>query len=122
MKTRTEDLLVDIDRQRKDINQKIASSSIEYNTIIIRVAAVFLIMFLVQTFISIFRYTTRLGAYYQARADALYLLDETDISITDFQKMTAIFSPEGYDFGKIVRSPTDQAVDLAKEIIRRGRK
>ena len=108
----------------KQINQQITGSSavLEYNSILIRVAAVLLIVFLVQTFITIFRYMTRLAAYYQARVDALQLATGVDIGIGDLQKITTVFSPETYDFGKLPRTPTEQAVDLARTIIASQRK
>jgi Fe2+ transport system protein B len=117
---RLENSIADIDAQRKEINNKITHSGsvIEYNSLLIRVVAVFLIMFLVQTFITIFRYSMRLSAYYQARADALALADGAEITISDLQRITSVLSPETYDFGKTPRTPTEQAVDLAKEIIR----
>jgi hypothetical protein len=112
--------LAELDKQRKEISQQIASSgtAIKYNALLIRAAAVLLIIFLVQTFISIFRYTMRLAAYYQARADALKLAAGTDLAISDFQKMTAVLSPETYDFGRSPRTPVQQAVELAKELLR----
>ena len=78
---------------------------------------VLLIVFLVQTFITVFRYMTRLAAYYQARVDALLLGAAHDLSIADLQKLTAVLSPETYDFGKPPRTPTEQAVDLARSIM-----
>jgi hypothetical protein len=119
----TTEKIADIEHQRKNLNQKITGSGsvIEYNSIIIRIAAVLLIMFLVQTFITIFRYTMRIGAYYQARVDALRLAHGSDITIADLHKITSILSPESYDFGKVTRTPTEQALDFAKDIIRSQR-
>ena len=113
-----------LQQQAKDINTKItgSSSALEYNSILIRVAAVLLIVFLVQTFISIFRYTTRLAAYYQARSDALALADKADVTIDDLQKLTTLLSPEGYDFGRPPKNPAEQAVELAKTIVASQRK
>src|ERR1700730_7927697 len=102
----------------KQVNAQITGNSafLEYNSILIRVAAVLLIVFLVQTFITIFRYMTRLAAYYQARIDSLQLAAGVDITIIDLQRITTVFSPETYDFGKLPRTPTEQAVDLARTL------
>jgi hypothetical protein len=79
----------------KELNQKISGGGaiLEYNAIIIRISAVLLIVFLVQTFITIFRYITRLAAYYQARVDALALVADVDVSIKDLHTLAEIFSP-----------------------------
>ena len=116
--------LAPIIESEKQLNEQITGSSafLEYNSILIRVAAVLLIVFLVQTFITIFRYMTRLAGYYQARIDALQLAGGLDITITDLQRITTVFSPETYDFGKLPRTPTEQAVDLARTIIASQRK
>jgi hypothetical protein len=116
--------LAPILESEKQLNSQIAGSSavLEYNSILIRVAAVLLIVFLVQTFITIFRYITRLAAYYQARVDALQLVSGIDVSIADLQMLASIFSPETYDFGKLPRGPTEQALDLARTIIASQRK
>jgi hypothetical protein len=116
--------VVPLDASIKDLDERIAGSStvLEYNSILIRVAAVLLIVFLVQTFITVFRYMTRLAAYYQARVDALQLAGEQDLAIADLQKMTSVLSPEAYDFGKVARTPAEQASDLARAIIANQKK
>jgi hypothetical protein len=103
----------------KSMNEELVTSSkgFEYNSLIIRVAAVLLIVFLVQTFITVFRYLTRLAAYYQGRVDSLQLAAGREISINDLRDLSSVFSPETYDFGKPPKSPSDQALDLAKAII-----
>lgn len=125
-KKQVEKRLTEIDAKQNEVTDKLSKSgqnlNFDYNSTLIRVVAVFLIMFLVQTFITIFRYTMRLGAYYQARIDALKLMDGTDVSIDDLQKMTMILSPETYDFGKTPKTPAEQAIDLAKEILRSQQK
>ena len=103
----------------KEVNAQITGSSaiLEWNSILIRVSAVLLIVFLVQTFISVFRYMTRLAAYYQARLDALDLTRDTEITIADLHELSSVFSPESYDFGKPPRTPTEQAIEIAKTIV-----
>jgi hypothetical protein len=122
-KQRDADLAPVLDSE-KQVNAQITGNSafLEYNSILIRVAAVLLIVFLVQTFITIFRYMTRLAAYYQARIDSLQLAAGVDITIIDLQRITTVFSPETYDFGKLPRTPTEQAVDLARTLIASQRK
>jgi hypothetical protein len=121
---RQEQELQSLGESEKRLSENLASSSkaLEYNSLIIRVAAVLLIIFLVQTFITVFRYLTRLAAYYQGRVDSLQLAVDRGISIADLRELSSIFSPETYDFGKTPKSPSDQALDLAKAIITSVRK
>jgi hypothetical protein len=77
-----------------------------------RVGVILLLMFLVAIFSSLYRYSLRMAAFYDGRADAL-ILDWLEQSSLSLAELAAIFGPEGIDFAK-ARSPADHVVDLAK--------
>lgn len=87
------------------------------STQITRFGTLAVILFLVGILVRLYRYSARLASYYDARADALLLLGNAPFSIAKFEKLVGALSPETYDFGRIPTSPTQQAVDLAKEVI-----
>jgi photosystem II stability/assembly factor-like uncharacterized protein len=77
-----------------------------------RAGVILLLMFLVAIFSSLYRYSLRMAAFYDGRADAL-ILDWLEQSSLSLAELAAIFGPEGIDFAK-ARSPADHVVDLAK--------
>jgi len=109
-----------LDEERQKLDEELAAggNGIQYNSILIRIAAVLLVVFLVQTFISVFRYITRLAAYYQGRVDSLELSDGSSaLTISNLKELAAALSPESYDFGKPPKGPTEQAIEIAKVIV-----
>jgi len=89
------------------------------STVTTKIGSVMILLFLVQILVTLYRYNTRLSAYYDARADALELVSGQ--SIADLEQIIKALSPEGIDFGKTPSSPAEQAVELAKEILSRDR-
>jgi hypothetical protein len=85
------------------------------STSIARLSAVGLLLFLVQIFMTLYRYNYRLGAYYSARADALELL--ADGSLEELQRLTTILSPDALDFGELPKSPTEHVMQFARDAI-----
>lgn len=79
-----------------------------------RIGSVFMLLFLVQILVSLYRYSTRLAAFYDGRADALQLCKNFDD--LNLESLVALTSPDNLDF-KAQRPPTDQAIELAKQII-----
>jgi hypothetical protein len=79
-----------------------------------RLSAVGLLLFLVQLFVTLYRYNYRLGAYYSARADALELLP--DGSLEELHHLTALLSPDALDFGELPK-PSDQVMQLVREAV-----
>jgi hypothetical protein len=77
-----------------------------------RAGVILLLMFLVAIFSSLYRYSLRMAAFYDGRADAL-ILDWLEQSSLSLAELAAIFGPEGIDFAK-ARSPAGHVVDLAK--------
>lgn len=83
-------------------------------TTISRVGVLVVLLFLVSFLVNLYRYNMRLAAYYDARADALALFQLTDLGLPE---LILALSPDGMDFGKMPRSPTDHAVELAKAML-----
>ena len=99
-------------------SQALNSSNIIISASVIRIGIVLLLIFLVQILVSLYRYTYRLSAFYDARADALELLEpEEEITTETIEKIAVLLSPGNINFGKTPQSPTAQAIDIAKEII-----
>jgi hypothetical protein len=86
------------------------------STSIARLSAVGLLLFLVQIFVTLYRYNYRLGSYYSARADALELLLPTG-SLDELQRLTAILSPDALDFGELPKPPTEQVMQLTRDAL-----
>lgn len=85
------------------------------SSITARVGAIVIIVFFVQILANLYKYNARLASFYVSRVNALALIpanlnftlkDALDISATD-----------NFDFSKAERPPTQQAVDLAKQIL-----
>jgi hypothetical protein len=58
--------------------------------------------------------------YYDARADALELLAsdaKDERSIANFELLVSTLTPAGIDFGPAPQSPSEDAIELAKQIV-----
>jgi hypothetical protein len=82
------------------------------STISTRIGSVLLLIFLVQILISVYRYSVRLQAYYDARADALLLAHQD--GAPELQQLVAIMSPERLGFGKPPATPTENMLEMIK--------
>jgi hypothetical protein len=80
-----------------------------------RIGTVLLLIFLVQILVSLYRYTMKLSAFYNARADALDLLRY--YALTDLENISRFLAADFVDFGKLPASPSQNAVELAKEVL-----
>ena len=87
-------------------------------TTIIRITAILLIVFLVQILTGLYRYNTRLAGFYDARADAILVVEFSGMR---FDKLVELLSPDHLTFGRQPKSPANSAVDLAREILRGDR-
>ena len=81
-----------------------------------RVGAVLLLIFLVQILVTMYRYQVRLASYYDARADALDIAGKSNVNT--LIQIIAALSPEGIEFGKVPKSPGENAVDLARNVLK----
>lgn len=84
-----------------------------------RLGIVVLLLFLVQILVPLYRYNTKLAAFYDARADALNLVSDDP---SGFEQIVNILSPDTVDFGKSPAAPTQQAFEFAKEVVTSQRK
>jgi hypothetical protein len=92
-------------------------------TQITRFGTLTVILFLVTIFVTMYRYTVRLAAYYDARADALLLTlrsPEARFDLEEYMRAVRALTPDAYDFGRLPRSPTQEVVQLAKEVVARA--
>jgi hypothetical protein len=82
-----------------------------------RIGIVALLLFLVTILVNLYRYSMRVAAFYDARADAILALairpDGTFNEIV-YDGLVKALDPGPLDFGKPANMPTAQAVDLAK--------
>lgn len=86
-------------------------------TVATRIGAVLILIFLVQILVTMHRYTVRLAAFYDARADAIQLLGSVDGGALSV--ITQAMASEAIQFDVLPPSPASSAVDLAKEIVSR---
>ncbi|MGJ3242548.1 MAG: hypothetical protein ACFE0O_06290 [Opitutales bacterium] len=100
--------------------QESDATSILISTLSTRIGALLILVFLVQILVSLYRYNIRLAAFFDARADALEL--SPGMNASDVESLIRVLSPENVDFGKSPASPTQHAVDLARELLARERR
>ncbi len=91
------------------------SQEIIVSTITTRVGIIFLLIFLIQILVSLYRYNTKLLAFYNGQADLLSMLPVSES--LDFEKLSKITSTESLDFVKREKAPADYALELAKKVI-----
>jgi hypothetical protein len=92
-------------------------SSFTASEVTTRIGSVIILLFLVQILVPLYRYNTRLAYFLDARADILALLPETALTV---EQLIAVLAPEAIDFGKPPRTPAQEAVDLAKQLLAAG--
>lgn len=90
------------------------------STLSTRIGVIFLLIFLVQILVSMYRYSIKLAALYDSRADMLQLLPEEEA--LSFEKLTILTTTENIDFTKQDKAPADYALELAKKIIEKSGK
>jgi hypothetical protein len=125
--TNREDRKDQIKRDETDLENRKASlpslisvktDPLEIFTFIARFSFAVVLFFLVNILVSVYRYSLRLAAHYDARADALTL--SSALLDDSFYQLVQSLSPSGVDFGKLDRSPTEQLVDVARSALQRG--
>lgn len=94
----------------------IVGGEFDYTTFSTRVGVVLLLLFLVGTFSTLYRYSQKMAAFSDSRADSLSLLKASSIEV-DFSKLATILSPDGIGFAK-GRSPTDQAFEAVRDLLK----
>jgi hypothetical protein len=73
-----------------------------------------LLLFLVQILVPLYRYNIRLAAFYDARADAITLVENRPSE--QLETLVSLLSAEAIDFGKSPVSPTQQALELVRDM------
>jgi hypothetical protein len=91
------------------------------STIVTRTGSIILLLFLVQILVPLYRYNTRLAAYYDARGDALSIVDlDSASNVEGFERLIFALSPDAVSFGSPPLSPAEQAVRLATHVLSRS--
>lgn len=83
-------------------------------TTIIRIGVILLLAFLLQLLVTLYRYNSRLAAYYDARADVLFYASEYEGG--DLAVLVELFSPDSLDYGKSPKLAASQVVEAAKTL------
>lgn len=96
-------------KDREATNQRLLISSITT-----RITVSFLLVFLVQVLVNLYRYNVRLSAFYEARSDALLLAG--DLGNATLERIAKLLSPDALDFGKMPDPPSKQMLQLLKEL------
>ena len=85
------------------------------NTTVTRIGAVLLLIFGAQILIGFYRYNLKLAAFYDARADAIELLDGG--SLEDLPALVATLSADQIDMGKSPNTPTEETARLLEALV-----
>jgi hypothetical protein len=93
----------------------VKADPLEIFTFITRFSFAIVLFFLVSILVSVYRYSLRLAAHYDARADALSL--SSALLDDSFHQLVQSLSPSGVDFGKLDRSPTEQLLDVVRSVL-----
>jgi hypothetical protein len=80
---------------------------------ILRIGVIGMLVFLTQILISLYRYNSRLIAFYGSRRDALILADQKSVN-TDIEKLTLILFPSSFDFGREPRHPLQEMMGFLR--------
>lgn len=88
-------------------------------TAITRTGVVLVLVFLVQILIGLYRYNTRLVAFYQSRKDFISLWDR---KVENISKFTELVTPSGVDFGKDPKHPLEDIINAVAARVPKGQK
>ncbi|WP_198009349.1 hypothetical protein [Nitrosomonas sp. Is79A3] len=80
-----------------------------------RVGVIGFVIYFISILSNLYRYSMRLAAFYDSRADVLELKQPGE---TEFTTLIDNFSPDHLNFGRQVQNPASQAIDLAKELLK----
>lgn len=109
--------LTELKKKREEADGDVTTSmTLLIQTNITRFGPMLVIFFFVSILVNLYRYSIRLSAYYEARADALFMLSNSIESET-FDSLVTALTPDNHDVGKAPKVPTDYVVDLAKTAV-----
>jgi photosystem II stability/assembly factor-like uncharacterized protein len=89
---------------------------LEVFVFITKFALLLVLFFLVNILVSVYRYSQRLAAQYDAQAYALGLSNA--LLDPNFHRLVRTLTPAGIDFGKMEGAPTDKILDLVRTALR----
>ena len=81
-----------------------------------RIGALLLILFLVQIFIGLYRYNTKLSTFFAARARALRLIVNAK-DVGQVEAVSKLMTPDEIDFSKPAPTPIDQVAKLLEQVV-----
>lgn len=93
------------------LNQLSTNASMTLN--FTRIGVIGFVIYFISILFNLYRYSMRLAAFYDSRADVLELKQPAD---TEFTALIDNFSPDHLNFGKQTQNPASQAIELAKEV------
>ena len=105
-------LLIRVENYEAELKATADTHSTIISSIATRAGCVFLLYFLVQIFVTVYRFNIRLAGYYDARADVLQMLGS--LEKPGLKNFVGLFSPEKLDFGKPPKGPAKEIVELLK--------
>jgi hypothetical protein len=106
-------------QKQKDALPNVFSTKLdplEVFVFITKFALLIVLFFLVNILVSVYRYSQRLAAQYDAQTYALGL---SSVSLDpNFHRLVRTLTPKGIDFGKVEGAPTDKILDLVRAGLR----
>lgn len=91
------------------------------SVIVTRISSIVLLLFLVQILVPLYRYNTRLAAYYEARGDALEIVSLDDPErLEGLERLVASLSPDSVTFGQHPATPVDKVLGVARSALSKG--
>jgi hypothetical protein len=86
---------------------------------IVRLSLVFLLTFIVRVLLILYSYHVRMAAFYNARADALLLVQQP--TVTDYERLVRTLSPEHVKFGEVSEITIEEIAKLLKLVTGSGK-
>jgi hypothetical protein len=106
-----------IDSQKRNINQKEKNIDLIISTLATRIGSMFILIFLVQILVNLYRYNIRLAYFYDSRADSLEMARSGNRH--DLKSLIELWSPDQLDFGRQPKSPAEYGFQLAQDWLKK---
>ncbi len=97
-------------------NFRSTDSFYQMSTVVTRLGAVIILIFLVQIFVRLFRYCFRLAAYFDSRADAISLFDWDNSEEVELEKLVQLLSPDAIDIGQAPKALHSEMIEFVKSM------
>jgi|GEM_PF-1065388 hypothetical protein len=89
-------------------------SDVNWPSTILRIGVIGMLVFLTQILISLYRYNSRLIAFYGSRRDALILADRQTLLNVGVEKLSIMLLPSNFDFGREPRHPLQEMIGFLR--------